>query len=448
MANLTAKFRLIDEMSAKLDKIAQSGRNALSQWEKAGGAIDTAFGDAVGTTVSTAKSVDSTSDSMENLTKATERTGKALDDVSNDANKASDKVEEFGNESEKAGRKSEEFGKKSAEAFSDIEQLLVTAGIVKGIQAIGEAFVDCVKDAIEFESAITGVYKTVDGTPEQLAQISDEVKELSLRIPSTTTEIAAVAEAAGQLGIATEDVMSFTEVMINLGEATNLSSDEAASSLAKFANITKMSSAEYENLGSTIVDLGNNFATTEADIVAMATRMASAGTLAGLAESEILALATAVSSVGIEADAGGSSMSTLLTKMQLAVETGSEQLEQFASVANMTAEEFQQQWGESAVDALYAFIAGLNDTTRNGKSATAILDEMGITEIRLSNAVKALSSNHEGLAGAIDLASNAWVENTALATEANTRYSTLESKLDMTKNASTNLTTAIFVAAV
>ena len=109
----------------------------------------------------------------------------------------------------------------------------------------------------------------------------------------------------------------------------------------------------------------------------------------------------------------------------------------------MTSEEFRRQWGESAVDALYAFIAGLNDTERNGASATAILDEMGITEIRLSNAVKALASNHEGLAGAVDLANKAWEQNTALATEANTRYSTLESKLAMTENAQNNLSIAI-----
>lgn len=460
MANLTAKFRLIDEMSAKLDNIAQSGRNALSQWERAGSAIDTAFGDAVDNTVHVAQSLDSTSDSIEELTsastkaadaiddlqKANNRTEEGLDGLSDEADKAKESLGGLGDEHEKTSRKSEEHdeqNRKTTDGLKELEELLVAAGIVKGLQAIGEAFVGCVEDAIEFESAITGVYKTVDGTPEQLAAIADEVKDLSLIIPSTTTEIAAVAEAAGQLGIATEDVMSFTEVMINLGEATNLSSDEAASSLAKFSNITKMSADNYENLGSTVVALGNNFATTEADIVAMATRMASAGTLAGLTEPEILALAAAVSSVGIEADAGGSSMSTLLSKITLAVETGSEELEQYASVANMTSEEFQRVWGENAVDALYAFIAGLNDTERNGASATAILDEMGITEIRLSNAVKALASNHEGLAGAVQLANSAWVQNTALATEANTRYSTLESKLAMTENAQTSLSIAI-----
>lgn len=478
MASISAKFKLIDEMSAKLDKIAQSGRSALSQWEQAGNAIDTAFDGAATETAQTAQSINTSTDAVEkfneattraadkadefttamdemenatnasaaaseNLSSASDETEEALKGVEESSERAKKKIKDYGEESEDAGGKSKKFGKETTEAIQSIEDLLITVGITKLLKSIGDAFIDCVGDAIEFESAITGVYKTVDGTPEQLAQISDEVKDLALNIPATTTEIAAVAEAAGQLGIATENVMAFSEVMINLGEATNLTSDEAASALAKFTNITGTSAEEYENLGSTIVALGNNFATTEADIVAMSTRMASAATLAGMTESDILALAASLSSVGIEADAGGSSMSTLISKVQLAVETGNDQLEQFASVAGMTADEFSQKWGDDAAQALYLFIAGLQDTERNGASATAVLDEMGITEIRLSNAIKALSNNSDSLGEALNFASGAWEENTALATEAGTRYATLESKLDMTKNAANNLSIAV-----
>ena len=152
-----------------------------------------------------------------------------------------------------------------------------------------------------------------------MQRINDGIKEMSTQIPATTTQIAGVAEAAGQLGIATDDVLDFTRVMIDLGESTNLSADEAASALAKFSNITGTSAANYGRLGSVIVGLGNNFATMEADIVSMGTRLASAGTLAGLTEPEIMALATAMSSVGIEAEAGGTAMTQTLSAIETAV---------------------------------------------------------------------------------------------------------------------------------
>ena len=132
-------------------------------------------------------------------------------------------------------------------------------------------------------------------TPEQLRRIKEDILDLSTNVPTAASDIAAVAEAAGQLGIAVEDITNFSSVMIDLGESTNLSSDEAASSLAKFANITRMDADYYSNLGSVIVDLGNNFATTEADIVSMATRLASTGEITGLSEAQIMAVSTALS---------------------------------------------------------------------------------------------------------------------------------------------------------
>lgn len=335
-----------------------------------------------------------------------------------------------------------DLGTKMTKVSSKIENLgtNLTNKLTLPILAVSSAIgTKLVKSSIDFESAFTGVAKTVDGTDEQLQKIKQGIKDMAKVLPSSTTEIAAVAEAAGQLGIKTDDILEFTKVMIDLGNSTNLSADEAASSLAKFANITKMSSKDYSKLGSVIVDLGNNFATTERDIVDMSTRLASTGKLTGLTEAQIMALATAMSSVGIEAEAGGSAMSKLLKKMQTAVETGSKDLEKFAKVSGMTSKEFKKAFQEDAVKALSAFLGGLNDTTRNGKSAIGILNDMNITEVRLSNTVLALASNSELLNNAVDTANKAWSDNSALSNEANKRYETLASKVEITKNNLTNL---------
>lgn len=416
----------------RLEKSAQAVRKKAADSEKAAKAAQ-----------SNAQAALKAAEADEQLFQSAAKVSSAESKTADALNKAEEEAKQYGRAAEDAAQKSSQLGSSGANAGELLQDAFTTLGAAAALHKIADGFRECIDASIEFESAITGVYKTVDGTDEQLAAISDGVREMSLEMPSSTTEIAGVAEAAGQLGIATDNITDFTEVMINLGEATNLSSDEAASSLAKFANITGMSADNYENLGSSVVALGNNFATTEADIVAMATRMASAGTLAGLTETDILGLAAAMSSVGIEADAGGSAMSTLLSDIQVAVETGSEDLNDFASVANMTSAQFRSAFQEDAAGALYAFIDGLNDVERNGETATVILNDMGITEIRLSNAVKSLASNSGGLADALDVSAQAWEENTALAKEADTRYSTLESRLAITKNAANNLKIAI-----
>lgn len=341
-----------------------------------------------------------------------------LKDVQTQLTNTGKKLEEWGEKVEKSGKKIENAGKKlSAFSATSISALTLSA-----------------KSAIDFEDAFAGVEKTVDGTKEQMEELKQGIRDMAKEIPSSTTEISAVAEAAGQLGIKTEDILSFTRVMIDLGNSTNLSAEEAASSLAKFANITKMSAKDYDKLGSTIVDLGNNFATTEADIVAMAQNLASAGTQVGMSQSDILALSTALSSVGLEAQAGGTAFSKALINMQLAVETNSESLKDWAAVAGMSAKDFSKLFKEDATKALQAFIEGLSKCGGETESAIKVLDDMGITETRMRDALLRSANASEIFTSAIETGSKAWEDNTALTNEANKRYDTLKSKIKIAIN--------------
>lgn len=291
-----------------------------------------------------------------------------------------------------------------------------------------------IKTGIDFESAFAGVKKTVNASDEELSQFRQEIRDMAKEVPQSASSIAEVAEAAGQLGIKNENLMSFTRVMSDLGVATNMSATEAATSLARLANITQMPQENFGRLGSTIVALGNNLATTESEITEMGLRLAGAGKQVGMSEAKILGLSAAISSVGIEADAGGSAVSTVMTKMQLAVENGGDSLQQFADVAGMSAEQFQQAFKEDASQALVAFITGLGTMDARGKSAIATLSDMEITEIRQRDALLRLSGAGDLLSESLGIATQAWDENNALTKEAGQRYETLESRLQILKN--------------
>ena len=97
----------------------------------------------------------------------------------------------------------------------------------------------------------------------ELNKMGNEITKMSNTMPFAATEIAGVAEAAGQLGIKKQDITSFTRTMMNLGVATNLTADEAATEFARFANAANMPIKDVDRLGSTVVALGNSTATTE-----------------------------------------------------------------------------------------------------------------------------------------------------------------------------------------
>jgi len=356
----------------------------------------------------------------------TEKTRLELEKLEQQLHDMEPAVESFGEKMQKAGDKLKVAGEKMTDAGKKLS-IGVTAPIV-GLGTVAT------KAAVDFESAFAGVRKTVDATEEEFAQLEQGIRDMAKRMPASATDIAAVAEAAGQLGIETPNILKFTETMIGLGEATNLTAEEGATQFARFANIVGMGQQDFDRLGSTVVALGNNFATTEAEIVNMGMRLAGQGAQIGLTEAQIMALAAAMSSVGIEAEAGGTAMSTVLKRMQTAVSLAGEDLDKFASVARMSAEEFARAFQADPAAALQAFVDGLAASSAAGENLTVILSDLGITGIRESDTLLRLAGANDVLRGALETATQAWAENSALQNEVAQRYATTESQLSMFKN--------------
>ena len=305
---------------------------------------------------------------------------------------------------------------------------------------IAGAMTASVKAYSDWESAFTGVMKTVDETATTTyGDLEEAIKKMATETASSKEEIAGVAEVAGQLGISADDIEKFTKTMVMLGDSTNLSSEEAATSLARIINITGESTDNIDRLGSSVVALGNNFATDEASIVEMSNRLASAGTIAGMSTQDILAMATAMSSVGIQAEAGGTAMTQTLNGISKAVSDGGAKLEQLAQVAGMSADQFASTWKSAPVDALQAFINGLSQMNEAELDTYSVLDELGMSGIRQSNMLQSLALASDTLSNAVATSNAAYNENTALVDEASKRYATFEAKLSQTKEKLSNV---------
>lgn len=419
------KTELLKERQALLGNQAKATSEKIQSLEKA---LDTC-----------GKEVGENSDEYAELKSKLLDAKKEQAEIQNEISKTNEKLKEQKSSVENAGESIGNFADKLDKAAGKTRGISTAAA--GSMAAMGTA-------AVSFESAFAGVMKTTDEVYDSngkctysYQQLEDGIRSMAKEIPASTKEISEVAEVAGQLGIKTEDILGFTRTMIDMGQSTNLASEEAASSIAKFANITGLAADEsmsaeekYKRVGSTIVELGNNYATTEADIMEMAKNLASAGTQVGMSESDILAMATALSSVGMEAQAGGTAFSKAMIEMQLAVETNSESLNDWASVAGMSADEFATKFKTDATGALEAFIKGLSNCGGETDSAIKVLDEMGITETRMRDALLRSANASDVFTSAVKTGKNAWKENTALTEEAEKRYKTTSSQIGIMKN--------------
>lgn len=313
----------------------------------------------------------------------------------------------------------------------------ITKPIQYASTALAAGGVASAKFAIDFEDSFAGVKKTVDATPEQLSKIKQGIIDLSTTgidgrgaIPQTTTELNELAAAGGQLGISQENIIDFTEVMAQMGSATNLVGEEGAATLARFMNVMGTSQGEIRNIGSAIVDLGNNSATTESEIAEMALRIGKYGSSVRMSAADVLGYSAALSSLGIEAQMGGSAIGRTWLSIEKAVANGGEGLKAFAKYSGKSAKEFKEQWNTDSSGAFNGLLKGL----QSAENLTVALDDLGINNTQDIQAMMALVNGYDLVTASVERSNTAYQENTALQEEFDAKAETTASKLSVAKN--------------
>jgi TP901 family phage tail tape measure protein len=290
------------------------------------------------------------------------------------------------------------------------------------------------KFAIEFESSFAGVRKTVDASEAEFKVLEASLRGLAKEIPVNVNELNRLAEAAGALGIPKEEIVDFTRVMAMLGVTTNVTSDQAATSIAKIQNIFGAAGQQTEEFASTLVDLGNKGASTEQEIIGLAERIASAGHAAGISQGEVLGFSAAIANVGMDAEAGGTAMSRTFNDIARAVAQGGSELAKFARVADQSVTDFATLFKNDAAAATLAFVEGLGRIQEEGGNLIGTLDELGFKEIRQSDLLRRLALSGDNLSDSLKIQSAAWAENSALAEEARKRFDTVSGNLTLLWN--------------
>lgn len=302
-----------------------------------------------------------------------------------------------------------------------------TKAVTLPIAAVATA---CGAAAVNIDTSLTNVKKTVDGTEEQYQQLKQAAIDFSKTNAVSASQILDLQSLGAQLGFNIDELDEFSRVASGLDIATDMNAEQAASEMAQFANITKMAHNDISNYASSIVALGNNLATTESQVSSMGQRIAAAGTQTKMSQAEILGWAGAMSSLGVEAEAGGTAFSTTISTIDAAVAKGGEGLQTFAKIAGMSSQEFAASWKNSATDTMVHLLS----STASAENMTLALEEMGITGIRQSDVMKRLAGNTQLVTDAINISTEGWKKNTALQTEVDNRNASMAARFEMLKN--------------
>ena len=264
-----------------------------------------------------------------------------------------------------------------------------------------------VQAADDVDAAYRNMRKTVQGTEEDFEDLRAEAMAFASTHVTSTDQMLEIEAIGGQLGIAVENLDEFGETVANLDIATNMNTEDIAADLGKMGSVLGMTADQYDNFGDALVRLGNNFPAFESDIMTITTRFMGIGKVVGMSAPEMLAWATAATATGQKAEAAGSSMQRFISYMENAVVGGGEDLETFARVAGMSADEFARLFDESASDAMYAFVYGLGEMQKSGESVNQVLGELGINNVRDKQLLEGLAQQMANSAGETNLLSDA-----------------------------------------
>lgn len=352
---------------------------------------------------------------------------KASQEGINKLNKTLDQTEKSTHDIGRTGTK--QFDAVSKSIAGATAQL--TAFFSVGAAAGGFAY--SIHAASQFETALIGVAKTTGLAGASLRGLSSDISQLSRIVPVTTSEMLALGQSAGQLGVKGRDnIVKFTDTIAKLGRASNLAGDEAATTLARILNVTGESIGSVDTFASVIVSLGNNVAATESEIARITNEIARATSTFGVASAEAAALGAALVSLGARAESSGSSVGRVFQEIQNRVAVGGDELRNFAAALEINAQELVDTFNEDKIAGFNLFLEAIRDL--GAEKAGAVLKELNLGGLEIIKTMTPLANNIE-LYRKTQALANKEVENAvALQNEFNAAIKTFDAQSIVFKN--------------
>ncbi len=202
------------------------------------------------------------------------------------------------------------FVKEGESANGILGKLSVSLGGLANVAAsaataIGGAMVDATKDAIKFESAMADVAKVVPGLRDESGKATAEFDAMKKSIFGLSSEIAIAPDgfakiiaAAGQAGIAREELERFASDAAKMAVAFDTNADKAGEAMAKMRTGLGLSQDEVYQLAGQFNYLGQKMAVTGGELVDVTKRVGAMAKGAGLGTDQMGALAATMIASG------------------------------------------------------------------------------------------------------------------------------------------------------
>lgn len=296
------------------------------------------------------------------------------------------------------------------------------------------AMAEPIRDAMKFESAMSDVRKVVDMTGEEFKGMSNDILDMTTKIPMTAEEISKIVAAGGQAGIDKSELLEFAESAAKMGVAFDISAEEAGDMMATWRTAFKMNQSQVVELSDKINYLGNTTAASADKISDVVTRIGPLGEVGGVASGEIAALGASMVSTGVKSDVAATGIKNFILGMTAGEGATDSQAAAFEKLG-MNAVDMSKRMQTNAKGAILDVLDAIKGLDKS-EQATVLKDLFGKESI---GAIAPLLSNLDALKGNFDKVADSANYAGSMEAEYAARSQTAENGMQLMKNAVSKL---------
>lgn len=286
-----------------------------------------------------------------------------------------------------------------------------------GFQVLFGQIQNLITGAAKLSDQLADIRKTTGMTAEETDRFNRSLKDIDTRTASE--ELRNIAIVAGQIGIAKQDILAFTDatdkLVVALGDEFKGGAEEITKVLGGLKTIFNETreaepSKAMLNIGNALNELGAAGSATSPVMADFANRIGGVGASLGLTAPQILGLSATLQELNVTAERGGTAVTKILQKMTT-------NTAEFAQIAGMSLEDFANLLNN---DIYGAFVKVAEGSQKGGKSTMAFGQMMKDAELSSAGAAEVFTKvgmNTELLADKLAIATEAFGETNSIMDE-------------------------------
>lgn len=334
-------------------------------------------------------------------------------------------------------------------AFSRLKTYVV---MYMGFNEAWQKITGTMGDMLELSDKMGEVMKTTGFTADQVARLSDNLKDLDTR--ASMVKLMELSSIAGSIGLKTqEQVEGFTDAANQLMVALPEMGSEAARTLMKIADATgdlEKNGGDVretlERVGSTIIALRANSAAAAGPITDFVSRVGAVGAQAGISIDQIAALGATVDALGGRVEMSATALSRMIPAIRnnsfevaKAIGMAEQDLKKMTAMEQMVAifkalRDSVKQFDTSTDEGMNAMADKVEQMLGNSASMQEVMRTLNQQGARAGIVFGLLSQNVDKLEEQLTTATDAYRDNTALMEEYNKMNDTAAARWERLKN--------------